>query len=353
MWHASKSQGRKCKRLVLVGLLFRDQATSILSNTVVNAFSLPFNSESHLNEDIIVWDDVLTDSNREVLHSAASASGLGHKVFTRPLVDPDHSGIIERTLDSILTEMGDAANETNTQYVEYWTRQEWRHIEAHADVDENLAKEQDMSGSVGDGYRYPVNGHVLYLKVGSEVQGPTCIFPGRSTGGDLVEKSADSEAVEVVTVPAVSGRLLRFEGSFLHCVPRPADLWFLSFVKGAPKFSPEDKYMRSVILFNTWDGNGPPPKDVPLDDKNTCVEVYENSLCKNHLDWNLAFTATTTQIIDGRVQQEKIGKPAKIWLLGNERRRNNSMRTIKLAAHENTRDAFLERSTVSKFKLFQ
>lgn len=352
--HATKIQGPKCRLLILVALLFWDQTSHFLSKSDVNSFSLSFNGESHLNEDVIVWDNVLSDSNQQVLHSAASASGLGHKVFIRPLIDPDNSGIIERALDAVLTEMGDTANETNQQYVEFWARQEWRHIEAHADVDENLAKEQDAGVSIGNGFRYPVNGHVLYLKVGSDVQGPTCIFPGRSTGGDLVAKSSDSKAVEVVTVPAVSGRLLRFEGSFLHSVPRPADLWFLPFVRGTPEFTPEDKYVRSVILFNTWDGSVAPPKDVHSG-REACVQMYEKSLCNTYLDWNPSFTSTPAKITNAGMKGEelKFGKPAKIWLLGNERRRNNAMRTIKLAAPENARDAFLESSTVSKFNLFQ
>ena len=281
-------------------ILFCQKELGLLSNIVVaNAFSL------NLDEEIVVWDNILSESNRELLHSTASASGLGHKLFSRPLVDSGHqAGIIERTLDAILTEMGETANETNTQYVEYWTRQEWRHIEAHADVDENLAKEEDLKVSMRGGFRYPKNGHVLYLKIGSEVHGPTCIFPGQSNGGDLVEDKADNKNVEIVTVPAVAGRLLRFKGSLLHSVPRPADLWFLSFVKGAPNFTPEEKYGRSVILFNTWDGNEAPPKDVPFDD-GKCNEDYKGPLCNSFLDWNLTFKSSTTKMIENG-KNEKI-----------------------------------------------
>ncbi len=126
-----------------------------------------------------------------MLHVAASKSGLGHKVFSRPIENPEESPIIELALDAILTEMeqesttsSSTRTEVPKQYVEYWTRQEFRHIEAHADVDEHLAKEHDasiasgeMESSTAPPYRYPKNGHVLYLKVGSEVLGPTCIFP--------------------------------------------------------------------------------------------------------------------------------------------------------------------------------
>ncbi len=151
---------------------------------------------------VSVFDNVIPPSSQDMLHVAASESGLGHKVFSRPIVNRDESPIIELALDAILTEMEqgggeglagvnsmEMSNDNNVdvvpkQYVEYWTRQEFRHIEAHADVDEHLAKEHDasiangeMTSSTSPPYRYPENGHVLYLKVGSEVQGPTCIFP--------------------------------------------------------------------------------------------------------------------------------------------------------------------------------
>mmetsp|Transcript_24550 Transcript_24550/g.28423 ORF Transcript_24550/g.28423 Transcript_24550/m.28423 type:complete len:159 (+) Transcript_24550:255-731(+) len=96
-------------------------------------------------------------------------------------------------------------NNNRRQYVEYWTRQEWRHIEAHADVDEHRAKEHDSRilpsttvpntnnedddqhhASASASYRYPTKGHVLYLQVGTKVRGPTCVFPNIQTGGELL-----------------------------------------------------------------------------------------------------------------------------------------------------------------------
>ena len=110
-----------------------------------------------------------------------------------------------------------------------YARQEWRSIEAHADVDEFLAKKEDAEGKgTVTSFRYPVNGHVLYLQKGSQVRGPTCVFPDRRSGGELLREGND---VEVFTVPAVPGRLLRFRGDYLHAVPRPTDLWFLKFIE--------------------------------------------------------------------------------------------------------------------------
>lgn len=55
-----------------------------------------------------------------------------------------------------------------------------------------------------------------------------------------------------LTVPAKPGRLFRFNGTYLHAVPRPTNFWFLLFVKGAPQYDPPEELGRSVVLFNTW-----------------------------------------------------------------------------------------------------
>jgi hypothetical protein len=216
-----------------------------------------------------------------------------HQCFTFPLSSSSSTGVhrhnvIEQTLDAILHEIKSSdIIGGNSSIVEYWTRQEWRHIEAHADVDENLSKQIDKDSSftttnknhdnemlckypstykMSHGHRYPIYGHVLYLQVGTNVRCPTCIFPGRSSGGDLL-RSTIHHGVKSVFVPAVAGRLLRFDGRDLHTVPRPTELWMLPYVKGSPEYEPEEVWGRSVILFNIWPHpqNEDPPLDVPLD----------------------------------------------------------------------------------------
>ena len=85
-----------------------------------------------------VWDNVLPDDGlREDLHEYASSMGTDHQCFTFPLSSSNGAhrcNVIEETLDAILRESSDIGG----CIVEYWTRQDWRHIEAHADVDENL-----------------------------------------------------------------------------------------------------------------------------------------------------------------------------------------------------------------------
>ncbi len=333
------------------------QALQVTSNCV-SASSKP---------QVTVWDNVVPQNVISKLHEEASKSGLGHKAFTRPISHSKDSEVttrplIELVLDKILSEIEvdsqQQSTKKSTQFVEYWTRQEWRHIEAHADVDENLAKEQDkdlaLSSSSEIPFRFPKNGHVLYLKVGSEVKGPTCLFPNKSSGGDLLDPKNDDEDMDLVIVPAVEGRLLRFDGTFLHAVPRPADLWFLSFVQGAPQYTPEETWGRSVILFNTWYDD--PPKKVPLDEKSTLVDNVDIKTAKinNISNWDEVFSYDATVTNQEEVCHDhnpKSSKPAKIWLLGNERRRNYKLRTIKLNASENIRELLAEKHTVSRIKL--
>lgn len=334
-----------------------------------------------------VWDDVLaTAKQRAELHTYASKSGLEHKCFSRPLDgDNNNSNIIERTLDAILTEieggMDDGGSGANKKhYVEYWTRQEWRHIEAHADVDENLSKEMDQNISNIDsdslqskypttyhrsyGHRYPTYGHVLYLQVGSDVRGPTCVFPNRSSGGDLLRSvrngnnsgeecaSDKDDAVQLVTVPAVAGRLLRFDGRDLHAVPRPSDIWMLPFVKGGAEYEPEEVWGRSVILFNVWPDDEEPPLDVPLDRP----EKGKAIVCNSFTNWNEVKAAQ--KLLPSSESEPESNQSVKVWLLGNERRRDHPLRTVPLLSpaeggRDVVREALAEKSQVTELWLRQ
>lgn len=332
-----------------------------------------------------VWDGVIGAEQRIALHSYASKAGTEHKCFSRPLAqNSGGNNIIERTLDAILTEIESNSNihEKHQQYVEYWTRQEWRHIEAHADVDENLAKLHDLNPSlVSDeleskfsstysstyGFRFPTNGHVLYIQVGTEVMGPTCVFPGRSSGGDLLqsvetnqqeEKSCTTddhqrgEGVKLITVPAVSGRLLRFDGRDLHAVPRPHDLWLLPFVQGA-EYEPEEVWGRSVILFNVWPGSEDPPLNVALDTSEGKEDTRDTELCNTFSEWHEVDVVRSTRTKLPDTQDPNQSVKVKVWLLGNERRRGYLMRTVNLLSpehggHERLRKALSAKSQVTE-----
>ncbi|KAL7536355.1 hypothetical protein ACHAXR_007111 [Thalassiosira sp. AJA248-18] len=357
--------------------------------STATALSVPTSSKSTIpsHTQVKVWDDVLpTKEQRSALHLYASKSGLEHRCFSRPLANAGGNNIIERSLDAILTEIENVSDVDSEHYVEYWTRQEWRHIEAHADVDENLSKKFDQNSQNDDidmqskysttyqgrhGHRYPIYGHVLYLQVGSDVKGPTCVFPKRSSGGDLLrsmhEKKSEEqcanddekEEVQLVTVPAVAGRLLRFDGRDLHAVPRPHDLWMLPFVKGGAEYEPEETWGRSVILFNVWPAGEDPPLDVPLDRNEEDLsesKTTESAFCNPFTNWSevdVAHKDAPSPTTDLEPNQS-----VKVWLLGNERRRDHPLRTVPLQApveggRDAVREALAEKSQVTELWLRQ
>jgi hypothetical protein len=267
-------------------------------------------------------------------------SGLNHKVLDRQPAAKSSIpfSTVGMALDSILTNLEDSS-----RFVEYWCRQEWRHIEAHADVDEVLARTSpDLE------FSYPRNGHGLYLQIGSRVQGPTCVFPNVCSGANLVGPSNDddnSNKHELVVVPAVSGRLLRFPGTALHAVPRPHNIRTLPFVQGAAEFKPESEWGRSVILFNTW--NDALPLDIPLDEQEESImNTNQNCVrCESRSEWNLQSVHST----DSSIQQERNTKRTKIWLLGDLKRRGyHQLRTVDLSAPENIDDILGEATRVQR-----
>ena len=192
-----------------------------------------------------VFDGVLAPSTSKYLHAASSLGELGdelHTVYDRRQGPPKTA--IESCLQSVLTALDD-----NSPFVEYWWRDTWEHVEAHEDVDEYLfEKTKDR--------RYPTNAHVLYLEVGKAVRGPTCVW---QRADDAAGAAGRSDFGALSTVPARSGRLLRFDGELMHAVPKPTLRWLPTSARtgGMPRKKAED-LVRSVVLFNTWD-------EAPLD----------------------------------------------------------------------------------------
>jgi hypothetical protein len=270
-------------------------------------------------ESFQIFDNVVTEEKRKVLHNIASENGLSHNLLHRTMAMTLSSSPLENALMEILNELNDPS-----PYVEYWCRQEWRHIEAHADVDENRAR---LLGRTAE-LRYPTHGHVLYLQVGTHVRGPTCLFDNCTSGGNMASCLED---VRLITVPAVEGRLLRFPGHILHAVPRPTDLWTLPFVQGSPSFIPTHMYERSVVLFNTW-------QDPPMWDKDKVkhYHINQNDFMTNRNGW----ITTSENWIDTPILEsssldfsQNIQK-AKIWLLGDTFRRNSTLRTVNMFVKE-------------------
>ena len=322
-----------------------------------------------------VWDNVFDASSLHTVDEAAKKGGLSHTLYDRQHVKRPRNAI-ESAIESVLTQLHDPS-----RFVEYWWRDEWINLEAHADVDEALAK-------AGGGLRYPVSGHVLYLSVGASVRGPTVLFLNPYQGS-------------MVVVPAASSRLLRFTGDLVHAVPRPP-LAYLDMEEGGTNHelwtrvrridgvvSEETTvYRRSVLLFNTW---AEPPLDVSSDAKtvhlitttctsastttqedngneesisraachpkatwveSTCLHYPHHQLdkkaedvsteaAKSKSDSNISTTSSSTDLI--RV---------KIGLLGDKERRGQSLRNVELLAPRAIRDTLSDAVCVSSVDIY-
>jgi hypothetical protein len=188
---------------------------------------------------ISVFDNVLNDEACDRLHRASSEFVGREKNMMFQWPNDRYNNYIERVISSILSEM---YTFDETFVVEYWVRQQWHHTIAHADCDESILKQHSV-------LRHPQTGHVLYLKKGTEVNGPTVVFANVTRGGEMY--SSDAGDQEMLIVPFQKGRLLQFDGKLLHAVPRPANLWIHPVMKEL-QHDPPSKYGRSVVLFNLW-----------------------------------------------------------------------------------------------------
>jgi len=197
-----------------------------------------------------VFDGVFTQDTCEELHylavEHAERGKDGSSVFYR---STENLTPLEHALNSCLEQLGD----TN-DICEYWSRNEYLHMDAHADIDEQELEDDER-------IRCPENGHVLYLNVDPSIRGPTCVFS--QYGG---WRAQDDKNTTLLVVPAVQGRVLRFPGSAMHAVPKPTNRWFLSDEEESALVDEDDDMWddeeeqvveRSVILFNTWSKKGP------------------------------------------------------------------------------------------------
>ena len=239
----------------------------------------PNDDQAAPRSDVSVYDGAFSPSVCEDLHYLAVDHNLrgddGSSIFTRPPHNERPLTPLEHAIDSALVELDDAS-----KLVEYWSRDEYMNIDAHADIDEVQLEEERI-------IRCPKVAHVLYLQVQTGLRGPTCVFPDKKKGWGI--GIDDGGIVDLVTVPAVQGRILRFPGSAMHAVPRPANRWLLSreeeralrdqeqkeqYLKESSleeedddewdedDDEDEDEVERSVVLFNTWPHDEPPPRGI-------------------------------------------------------------------------------------------
>ena len=175
----------------------------------------------------VVFDNVFNARALGLCHDAAVAGGLGHACFAADAPKAP----IEHALSSFLAELGDA----EYGHVEYWARQEWKTSRRTP----TWTKKPRAAARCATRRRATCS---ICASVG--MRGPTCVWSDRALARGAL-----------TTVPAVAGRVLRFDGAATHAVPRPHDLWFLPFVKSGGR---GDAFERSVVLFNTWPADAPP-----------------------------------------------------------------------------------------------
>jgi len=286
-----------------------------------------------------VFDGVLTETTRETLHQECKSWPNDDVVFVFPLAQPRRHSFIEQALNWILLQLYPDPKGP-LFYVEYWKRQEWFHILAHADMDEGLRREQEQSGLYGEPFAHPETGHVLYLKLGKRVRGPTCVF-NTTFGGDLVKQ----DATEMLVVPAVESRLLRFQGNLLHAVPRPADLWLAPTHEKVTE--PFEEWGRSVLLFNTWPVSGGLLRERSITNESTSDLEFHSAECLPKEDWKEVGTEDLRDPLDSLPMV-----PIQFPLMGDEQRRGTAELSVILETSEaKSRKAFFSSHQPSRILL--
>lgn len=315
-----------------------------------------------------VYDGVLSSTDCEKVSIYVQKQRInGLNVFDRDKITKlEHMSSIERLLDDILQQLGD-----ESRWVEYWWGLNWISHDMHRDVDERMCFEQGL-------IRFPRNGHVLYLDKDEGITGGQTVV---LTEGVSIEGEGEVQR-DLYIVPPQPGRLLRFNGSLLHAVPRPSLEYFLNGgldaedlcqlpavrpLDGCPclqelKHSAEcgidltcPDYQRSMplkrinLLFNTWPdkppGSGnevsPPKGDTP-----------------RGLECLLPVDASESLVPFLPVAGEANGEgmagadlTMRIKLPGDRRRRDSYERTLALRASLSAPEAFIiQRDTAGACK---
>ena len=275
--------------------------------------------------------------------AAVSASGASHRIVDRGQLETvGPLSTVESCLNCALTELGD-----QSPFIEWWWRDEWRHLDMHRDLDEVLARETNAESSSmliesspnvknkDSGLRCPTNGHVLYLDVGPEVQGgPTVLWDTH----DVTEDDATSLGItSMAVVPAVRGRLLRFAGTTLHSVPRPPLAYLDSDCGGTGgaihtrtiRKPGDDEFTlrrQSVLLFNTWSTR---PEGFEVTEKGLAITDYDGSegsaTVRARTEW-LDVAVRCPQELRGDSTGAGATARVKVGLLGDRRRRGTPER---------------------------
>ena len=112
--------------------------------------------------------------------------------------------------------------------------------------------------------------HIVYLDIESGVAAPTILW------------SDESDERQIYVVPAKPSRLLRFTGSWVHAVPKPAAEHLGQQETEEDEANGEDA-LRQVLLFNSWPDAPPegldshPYTEQPRDDDESIPSLAEAS----------------------------------------------------------------------------
>lgn len=281
-----------------------------------------------------VYDDVLDSDTASWLHGECvkaereqTATDVG---FAFPLDQPSRYSFIEQILNQILLELYPSGD--RRFYVEYWMRSYWMLVRAHQDMDEAYAEHMKKNGKAGygDKLRHPETGHVLYLKVGSQVRGPTVVF-NETRGGDFSEDPS-----EMVVVPAVEGRLTRFKGNMLHAVPRPAQI-FWTLRQDSDSQAPD--FQRSVLLFNLWPMEKEKPQGIVISDPDE-NDFEMTHTCQSKEQWK-EFP------VEPLPSDPSVISKFMIPLMGDAERRGTDSAVAKLQTQTEAKQAFAEKTKVT------
>jgi len=305
---------------------------------------LPTPRPLRLNQqhDAQVFDGITSLGVCERLSEYLLQKKPGFAVFDRECLSD--ASEVELFIDSVLNKLND-----DSRFVEYWHVSRWISHDMHRDVDEKSCFELGIQ-------LHPRNGHVLYLSLDPWVA---------STGGATVVLTEDKSKMFVC--PPAPGRLLRFNGTLLHGVPRPGLEYFLNaqsadelaalpvikpFIeKGWPSLEsfarPKGKdtdadvkpLARVNLLFNTWPEK--PPLDSPLvqeEDRRVQTDTLKGVRCATH-SWEtkpLDFVPPAThETLGDQVLEMLIGLPA------DRRRRDSYDTSISLETYSSATEAFI------------
>ncbi|KAL3940531.1 MAG: hypothetical protein SGBAC_004959 [Bacillariaceae sp.] len=287
-----------------------------------------------LDELAQVYDNLLDPETADWLHQECLQVERDKKDigFRFPLQNPAKYHPVEQFLNNLLLELYPNGSQAEDYYVEYWTRSKWMLIMSHADMDEEHHEKLLLSGATGFGHtlRHPEIGHVLYLKVGRKVRGPTVVW-NVTRGGEF----ADGQENEMIVVPAVEGRLTRFQGDKLHGVPRPGDVYW-TVQQDGNQHGPD--WMRSVLLFNLWPVSKGKPGIVISEPKEEANAISHS--CKSIGDWKVA---ERTPLAASEETRTKFKMP----LMGDAERRGTESIVTKLETLSDAKAAMMEKSKVT------